>query len=199
MLTAAATLATAASTASATTLALEDVLPEVFISQGSVLDFSNVPIGSSSIIPVFFGLGDTGRDESFNFAVGPNFELISGSENTFFLESVSCQQIGIGLDCIANGVFRPTALGDFSATYELSALLNYTETHGEEAGEVFEEFDPFQVSFRGTGVAPVPLPPAAAASLAAVFPFSPIVIVTFAIGLIWAVSAAPSSDSGEPN
>jgi hypothetical protein len=167
MLAAAAILATTACAASATTLALEDLPPEQSIGQGSVLDFSSVAIGSSQVIPVLFGLGDTGRDESFNFFVGPEFDLISGSGSTFFLESVSCEQFGIGIECLANAVFRPTSLGDFLATYEFSALLNYTETHGEEAGEVFEEFDSFQVSFRGTGVAAVPLPPTAAASLAA--------------------------------
>jgi len=115
----------------------------------------------------FFGLGETGRDESFIDGDGPKFDLISGSPDAFFFDAVSCEQIGIGFDCMADVIFAPNAIGDFLSEFEISGTFEFEEIHGEDAGEVFVYDDAFRASFRGTGIAAVPLPPAAAGYLVA--------------------------------
>jgi hypothetical protein len=115
---------------------------------------------------VLFVLGDTSRDESVNFVDGPEFDLVSSSPDVFSFDAVSCYQYGIGLECLADVLFAPNAIGDFLSEFEIGALINFTETHGEEEGEIYEYSDAFWSSFRGTGIAPVPLPAAAAMFLA---------------------------------
>ena len=63
---------------------------------------------------------------------------------------------------MADVVFAPNAIGDVLSEFEISALINFTEIHGEEAGEIYEYDDAFRASFSGAGIAPVPLPPPAA-------------------------------------
>ena len=140
---------------------------EAYIGDGDELDFSVVAIGSSSTMSVFFGLGDTGRGESFISGDDPRFDLISGSPDVFSFDAVSCEQIGIGIDCRANVVFAPISIGDFLSEFEVSGTFEFEEIHGEDDGEVFVYDNSFRTSFRGTGIAAVPLPPAAAGYLAA--------------------------------
>jgi hypothetical protein len=140
---------------------------ETYIGDGSEVDFPAVAVGSSDTVSVFFGLGDTSRDENFISGYGPEFDLISGSPGAFSFDAVSCEQIGIGFDCMADVVFAPNAIGDFLSEFEISGIFEFEEIHGEEAGEVFVYSDAFRASFSGTGIAPVPLPPAAAGYLAA--------------------------------
>jgi hypothetical protein len=139
---------------------------ETYIQDGSEVVFPAVAVGSSSATSVYFGLGETGQDESFIYGDGPEFDLISGSPGAFSFDAVSCEQIGIGFDCQANVVFAPNAIGDFLSEFEISAIFEYEEIHGEEAGEIYQYGDAFRASFSGTGIAPVPLPPAAAMFLA---------------------------------
>jgi len=64
-------------------------------------------------------------------------------------------------------VFAPNAVGDFFPQFETSATFEFEESHGEDAGEIFEYGDAFRTGFQGTGIAAVPLPPAAAGYLTA--------------------------------
>ena len=140
---------------------------DTYIGNGSELDFSSVEVGLSNSMSVYFGLGETSRDESFISPDTPEFNLISGSPGVFFFDAVSCSQIGIGFDCSGDVVFAPNAIGDFLSEFEIGATMIFEEIHGAEEGEIYEYSDSFRTSFRGTGVAPVPLPPAAAGYLAA--------------------------------
>ena len=140
---------------------------ETYIQDGSEVVFPAVAVGSSSAMSVFFSLGYTGRDESFIYGDGPEFDLISGSPDVFSFDAVSCEQIGIGFDCMANVIFAPNAIGEFLSEFEISGTFEFEEIHGEDYGEVFVYGDAFRASFSGTGIAPVPLPPAAAGYLAA--------------------------------
>ena len=78
--------------------------------------------------------------------------------------------VSLWLDCYADAVFKPKSRKDFVSTYEISALINYTEIHGPE--DFVDEFtDSFRVTLLGTGtraknisetsVSPVPLPASA--------------------------------------
>ena len=140
---------------------------ETYIGDGSELDFSTVEVGSSGTISVYFGLGDLSRDENFISPAEPEFKLISGPPDVFSFDAVSCYQIGIGFDCSGDVAFAPNAIGDFLSEFEIGATMIFEETHGAEAGEIYEYSDSFRTSLRGTGIAPVPLPPAAAGYLAA--------------------------------
>ncbi len=140
---------------------------ETYLGDGSEIGFPAVAVGSSSTMSVYFGLGETGQDENFLDGDGPRFDLISGSPDVFSFDAVLCSQIGIGFDCMADVIFAPNATGDFLSEFKISAIFEYEETHGEEAGEIYEYDDSFRASFRGTGIAAVPLPPAAAGYLAA--------------------------------
>ena len=140
---------------------------ETYIGNGSVLDFPAVAVGSSDRMSVYFGLGETGRDESFISPDRPEFKLISGSPDVFSFDAVLCSQIGIGFDCSGDVVFAPNAIGDFLSEFEIGATMIFEEIHGAEEGEIYEYSDSFRMSLRGTGIAPVPLPPAAAGYLAA--------------------------------
>jgi hypothetical protein len=135
----------------------------VYIDNGSVIDFSTATVGSTERVNIEFSLGDTGRDEILNFIIGPTFKRISGSKKTLFFDSVMCEELGIGLLCTADVVFRPKSRKDFFATYEVSALINFEEIHDQEQPNVNEFSDSFRVSLLGTGIgiAAVPLPSAA--------------------------------------
>ena len=54
-------------------------------------------------------------------------------------------------------VFAPNAVGGFFPEFETSATFEFEESHG----------DAFRTGFQGTGIAAVPLPPAAAGYLTA--------------------------------
>ena len=140
---------------------------DTYIGDGSELDFSTVEVGSSGTMSVYFGLGYLSNDESFISPDRPEFNLISGPPDVFSFDAVSCYQIGIGFDCSGDVVFAPNAIGDFLSEFEIGATMIFEEIHGAEAGEIYEYRDSFRTSLRGTGIAPVPLPPAAAGYLAA--------------------------------
>lgn len=151
---AAASLAMISSAASAATLNIDD---------GSIIDFSSVPVKSTSRINVEFSLGPTDMDENVNFTIGPIFERLSGPKKTFFFDSVECDQIGIGLICSADAVFNPKSRKDFFAEFEISYLVNFEEIHDQEQPNVNEYSESFRVSLVGTGtaIAAVPLPASA--------------------------------------
>lgn len=135
----------------------------VYIDNGSVIDFSTRAVGSVNRVDVEFSLGIVGRDEILNFIIGPTIKRISGSKKTFFFDSVTCEEDGIGIICNANAVFKPKSRKDYFATYELSALINFEEIHDQEQPNVNEFSDAFRVSLLGTGtaIAAVPLPSSA--------------------------------------
>lgn len=160
---AAASFALSAGVASASPIYMEPMS----IQNGSTLDFSTVEVGSSKALSVVFGLGEGGRDESVNWIIGPTFNLISGALDVFSFDAVQCSEVGIGLECYADVVFTPNSLGDLLSKFSISAIINFTEIHGQEDGEVYEYSDEFSVNLRGTGVAAVPLPASAAVYFAA--------------------------------
>lgn len=151
---AAAFFAMIASAASASTLYLND---------GLVIDFSTATVGSTNRVNFEFSLGETGRDENLNFIIGPTITRISGPKKTLFIDSVMCEELGIGLVCFADAVFRPKSRKDFFATYDVSAIINFEEIHDQEQPNVNEFSDSFRVNLLGTGIgiAAVPLPSAA--------------------------------------
>ena len=141
----------------------------MYINNGSVIDFSNAAVGSTSRINVEFSLGVTWMDESLNFIIGPTFQRVSGQKKPLSFDSVDCYEIGSGLICNADAVFKPKTRKDYSSTYDISALINFEEIHDEEQPNVNEFTDSFRVNLRGSGVdiSAVPLPAAAWSLIAA--------------------------------
>lgn len=158
-------LITAASLTLVTTMAGASPL-HIDMYDGSVFDFSTVAVGSSQQVSSFyFGIGDLGRDEGMNWMSGPYFSLVFGSSDVFFFGDPTCGFVGIGGECSVDVTFAPNAVGSFHSVFEISASFNFTEIHDPDDEIDFEYDDSFRVSFLGTGVSPVPLPPAAAGSL----------------------------------